>query len=454
MGDLFLGIDVGTQGARAVGCTADGSVVARSAAPLDLPAPHGPQEQDPADWWEAVCRCLRELGPARRRLRALALSCTSGTLCVLDAHGGPVLPAMLYSDPRGAGHPQFDSSWAAAKLAWLAEHRPDVVDSAACFTSPGGYLSARLTGRAAPIDYSQALKFGYDLSADRWPADAGVAESKLPAVVSPGTPIGEVAPDVAAALDLPRAVEVRAGLTDGVAAQMACGPRPDVWVTVLGSTLVWKGVSDRRIDDAALGVYSHRGPRGTWFPGAASNAGGRILSEWFDPGRLAALDASVGDGPPPACVYPSVVTGERFPFRAASFVPFADVAGLGEAQRYAGCLAGAAFVERWGYDVFAGLGCPRPARVATTGGATRSRAWLQLRADVLGCPLAVPAEPSSAFGAAVTAAAAEHGDLLEAARAMVRRDCDVEPQREHATAWGDAYSRFRTRCQRQLEECR
>ena len=54
MAELLLGIDVGTQGARAVCTTPAGDVVARTAAPLVAPAPGPAQEQDPRDWWEAV----------------------------------------------------------------------------------------------------------------------------------------------------------------------------------------------------------------------------------------------------------------------------------------------------------------------------------------------------------------------------------------------------------------
>jgi xylulokinase len=454
VGELLAGIDVGTQGVRVVCTTPAGEVVARTAAPLAVPPPGPAQEQDPRDWWEAVATCLRQLCEHRAQVAGLAVACTSGTVCILDDRSEPLMNALLYSDTRAAGRSRFDVSWAAAKLDWLAAERPDVFGSAALFTSPGGYLSRRFTGEPVAVDYSQALKFGYDLRGESWPSDLAVGAERLPPAVPPGTAMGRVRPEVAAELGLGPDVTVCAGLTDGVAAQLACGavdPGSGRWVTVVGSTLVWKGAATEPIDAAAQGVYSHRGPRGVWLPGAASNAGGRIVSEWFEKARLPELDARVPDRPPRARVYPSLIVGERFPFRSTTFVPFSTPDEAPEDDRYAGCLAGVAFVERWGYEVLGDLGLQPPVAVATTGGAVRSRAWLQLRADVLQVPLAVPAEPGSAFGAAVAAGAGHYADVLEAAEAMVKWGPGVEPRPQHRHEWSDAHERFKDECRRRLE---
>ena len=240
MAELLLGIDVGTQGARAVCTTPAGGVVARTAAPLVAPAPGPAQEQDPRDWWEAVASCIRQLADRRAGVTGLAVACTSGTLCALDRRFQPLTAAWLYSDTRAAGHSRFDASWAAAKLDWLHAEHPDIAGTAALFTSPGGYLASRLTGELAAIDYSQALKFGYDLKSDSWPSNLAVGADRLPPVVAPGAPLGPLHPVVARELGLGPGVTVFAGLTDGVAAQVACGvcnTASNRWVTVVGSTL-------------------------------------------------------------------------------------------------------------------------------------------------------------------------------------------------------------------------
>ena len=443
-GPLVLGIDVGTQGVRVLAVAADGLVVGRGADCSWSTAPADVHEQDPERWWASVVTAVGQLGPMRDRVVAVSVSCTSGTVCVLDEHGAPLLPALMYSDPRGAGLTELDASWAAAKLHWLATERRAELTGAAAVTSPGGFLAGRLLGRRASVDHTQAMKFGLDPVTLTWRA-LPVEPSQLPDVVATGTPIGPLAPEIAATLGLPPAATVVAGCTDGVAAQVACGFEPGVWAVSIGSTVVWKTVAPEPVAHAAAGVYSHRGPGGTWLAGAASNAGARILATWATDAELDALAGAARFDPATPAVYPSTVVGERFPFVDPAFVPEPVAAATPPADRYAAEVLGLAFVERWGCEVLEALGCPPRRVVRATGGTAEVASMSQLRADVLGAPLEVPAEPSSAFGAAVVAATGLHGDVGGAARAMVRVGHRYEPS--GTTGWDDAFTGFRARVQ-------
>lgn len=437
---LVLGVDVGTQGVRVLAVAPDGAVVGRGADCSWSTASAEVHEQDPERWWASVVAAVGQLGPLRDRVVAVAVSCTSGTVCVLDEHGAPLLPALMYSDPRGAGLTELDASWAAAKLHWLAAERPAELARAAEVTSPGGFLAGRLTGRRAPVDHTQAMKFGLDPVTLAW-RDLPVGAGQLPEVVATGTPIAALAPAAAEALGLPSAATVVAGCTDGVAAQVACGFEPGVWAVSIGSTVVWKTVAAEPVADAAAGVYSHRGPGGTWLAGAASNAGARILATWAADAELDALARAARFDPATPAAYPSTVVGERFPFVDPAFVPAPVDAGTPPADRYAAEVLGLAFVERWGCEVLEALGCPPRRVVRATGGTAEVPTMSQLRADVLGTPVEVPAEPSSAFGAAVVAAADLHRGLADAARAMVRIGHRYEPS--GSERWDDAFIRFR-----------
>jgi xylulokinase len=441
---LVLGIDVGTQGVRVLAVTAGGIVVGRGADCSWSTAPADVHEQDPERWWTSVVAAVRQLGALRDRVVAVAVSCTSGTVCLFDEAGAPLLPALMYSDPRGAGLTELDASWAAAKLHWLAAERPAELARAAEVTSPGGFLAGRLTGRRAPVDHTQAMKFGLDPVTLTW-RHLPVEPAQLPEVVAAGTPIGAVAPEIAATLGLPPAATVVAGCTDGVAAQVACGFEPGVWAVSIGSTVVWKTVASEPVAHAAAGVYSHRGPGGTWLAGAASNAGARILSTWAADAELDSLARSARFDPATPAVYPSTVVGERFPFVDPAFVPEPVAPGAPPADRYAAEVLGLAFVERWGCEVLEALGCPPRRVVRATGGTAEAASMSQLRADVLGTPVEVPVEPSSAFGAAVVASAGLHGDLTGAARAMVRIGHRYEPS--GTEGWDGAFTRFRSRVQ-------
>jgi len=441
---LRLGLDVGTQGARALLVGDDGVVVARAARPLAVP-PAGPvQEQAPGDWWAALRGAVIDLGPARAEVGSIAISCTSGSVCAVDAGGGAVGPGLLYADRRALAIPGADPSWAVAKIAWLVfEARPQI-DDAVGFTSPGGYLASRLLGTPAAIDVTQALKFGYDPVLGDW-GDLPVDRKRLPAVVDTGSALGRIDPGVAADLGLPGRAVVLAGATDGVAAQLACRPDPDRWAVSIGSTIVWKAVTTTRIDAPDLGVYSHRGPVDRWFPGAASSAGARVLSTWATPAELEMLDPLASVTPDTPAAYPSVGVGERFPFRDPTFTPWAAAARSGP-DRYAAEVLGLAFVERWGVEVLVAAGCAAPAAIVTTGGTTAAERLLHLRAEVLGVPIEVPAEPSAAYGAAVIAASEHHGGIIDASAAMVRIVDRIEPVPGGHDRWTGAYDRFRDRC--------
>jgi len=128
------GWTVGTQGSgRADGRTGRRGVP-RSPA-LALPPP-GPVQEQTRPLGGGVITTLRSLGPARATARSLAVSCTSGTLCILDRAGTLSCGHALLGH-AGAGLTDVDSSWAVAKLAWLAAEAPALLEQGRVFTTPG-----------------------------------------------------------------------------------------------------------------------------------------------------------------------------------------------------------------------------------------------------------------------------------------------------------------------------
>ena len=95
-------------------------------------------------------------------------------------------------------------------------------------------------------------------------------------------------------------------------------------------------------------------------------------------------------------------------------------------------MQGVAFVERLCFDYVDLLGAPADGELTLTGGATASRAWCQLRADVLGRPVRLVEQPEAAVGMAILAAAASRRALASAAGAMVRTREVIEPRSARA----------------------
>jgi sugar (pentulose or hexulose) kinase len=131
--------------------------------------------------------------------------------------------------------------------------------------------------------------------------------------------------------------------------------------------------------------------------------------------------------------YPLVSRGERFPFAAPDAEAFMLGESAGDAERFAALLQGVAFVERLCFDYVDLLGLPTNGELTLTGGATRSRSWCQLRADVLERPVRLVEQAEAAFGMAILAAAGDR-DLATVAGEMVRTRAVLEPRPDRGFA--------------------
>jgi xylulokinase len=466
-----MGIDLATQEARVACVDANGLVVARgraSLAPPQRPRP-GWSEQDAGSWWPAVAestgQAVDDLGARAAGIVAVAVAATSGTVTVVDHQAVPLGPALLYDDQRagtegdvaaeaGAGRWEAlgfrpGATSGLAKWAWLLQ-RPQVGDRASAALHASDLVVGRLTGNPRPpTDWSHALKSGYDPARGEWAHEAfaalGLPEDLLPEVRPPTSRVGAVGREAAAATGLPQGCEVRLGMTDGSAGQIAAGAdRPGRFVTVVGTTLVVKGATEELVVDPSGAVYSHRHPCGWWLPGGASNTGGAALADAFADADLADLDRRAAERGPAGCVtYPLPGTGERFPFVAADACGFWLGDPGDDGERHRAILEGVAFVERLAYAHLADLGAPAEGPVRSAGGGGRSRTWAAIRATVLGRPVLLTDDADTAKGAAILAAAGGlHPDLVAAGDAMVRTGEEVAPTDGERETLERSYRRF------------
>lgn len=462
---VWVGIDVGTQSVRAIAANHSGSVLATSAKPL-LSSRRNAREhvQDPEEWLDAVCACCREIMatvPADA-LGGIAIDATSGTILLSDEKLRPATEALMYDDGRaeneahavaeagGALWAEFgyriQPSWALPKLLWL--WRNSVRGRTGLrLTHQNDFIQNRLAGNRIPTDSSNSLKSGYDLLRQQWPhavfTKLGLPETIFPEVVSPGTLLGHVSPHAAEQTGLPAGLPILGGTTDGCASQIAAtGVQTGSWNSVLGTTLVLKGVTEQRLDDPLGVVYSHRAPDGKWLPGGASSTGAGSIAKQFRKEHLDQLGlAAAKRGPTKAVVYPLHTTGERFPFTAPPAEGFQLDEPRDETELYRAILQGVAFVERLSFDYLKLLGASLSGTVSISGGAVRSTLWNQIRADVLGRTLTIPAVTEPAFGMAILASSYA-SSLSEAAARMIAAGSTIDPALPFAEAYGESYQRL------------
>ncbi|MFI0479790.1 FGGY-family carbohydrate kinase [Actinomadura sp. 9N215] len=479
--EVWVGIDLGTQGVRALAVTASGGVAGSGSRKLTGRRDGPRHEQDPEDWWTALSAACRQAladVPAQA-VQAVAVDATSGTVLLTDDHGRPLTPALMYDDTRAAehvdrvneaggelwrrlGYQRMQPAWALPKLLWLLRRH---AGGGARLAHQADFVNRRLTGRPVATDLSNALKTGADLIAEAWPEDVldalDIPAGLLPPLQRSGTRLGTVCARAAESTGIPEGTPVIAGSTDGCAAQLGTGRlTAGSWNSVLGTTLVLKGVSDELVHDPSGAVYSHKAPDGRWLPGGASSTGAGAIARDF-PGRdLADLDRRAATREPStALAYPLVAAGERFPFLAPQARGF-RLDGTGdEADDFASVLQGVGYLERLCFDHLDLLGAPTGGDLTLTGGAARSEYWCQLRADILGRPVVRlrQAERSSSFdwrwvgaggreagpalGAAVLAASPGR-DVAEVAARMAPAGTVLDPRPEKAGLFDAPYLRL------------
>jgi sugar (pentulose or hexulose) kinase len=463
--DAYIGIDLGTQSVRALVVSGAGEVFGSGAAPLTSHRDGPRHEQDPYQWWEAVATaCRAALDGAPVAVRGVAVDATSGTVLLVDADGTALSRALMYDDTRAQaeteranevgepvwselGYRRMQPSWALPKVLWLLDRCRDDLGSAR-LAHQSDFVTRRLVGHDVATDLSNALKTGAHLIDERWPAEVmdalGVPARMLPDLVLPGSQLGTICPEAAAVTGLPAGVPVLAGTTDGCASQLGAGAlQVGSWNSVLGTTLVLKGVTADLLHDPNGLVYSHRSPDRGWLPGGASGTGAGAVARQL-PGRDLDALAARADGYDPAAVvaYPLASTrGERFPFLAPAAEGFLIGEPSDDAHRYAALVQGVAYVERLCFDYLDLLGAPVTGPLLLTGGAARSRYWCQLRADVLGRPVSLPENAEPALGMAVLAASAGR-TALEAAQDMVRIRTTLDPRPDRTVRYQAPYVRL------------
>jgi 7-cyano-7-deazaguanine reductase len=418
---VYIGVDLGTTGCRAVAINDRGEMLARTQSPLPAPLKHGQQvTQDPTSWWNAlggsITALLAKIGP--ERVHALAIAGTSGTLLLCDERGYPVTPALMYNDSRAVSEAQAIANVASgccgaqgptsslAKLKWL-QHK-SMAKTARHALHQADWVAGRLTGLWGQSDYHNCLKLGFDVENLQWPkwlAELEINTELLPRVHTPGEAIGTVSAESARTLGLPATTQIVAGTTDGVAEFLSVGgTAAGQGVTSLGSTLILKMVSERPIFAPQYGVYSHR-LGNHWLAGGASNSGGKALLQYFDTAQMIEMTPHLDpENLTGLDYYPLPQVGERFPTNDPKRLPKLEPLPSDSITFFQGMLEGIARIEANGYHRLTQLGAPTLTQVLTTGAGSQNPAWQRIRQRIIGVAIKKARFGGAAYGSALLAA--------------------------------------------------
>jgi xylulokinase len=481
---FLMGVDIGAGSQKTTIIDATGTVRGTASSPLRTHAPRpGWSEQDPADWWRALCQtapaALRQAGIAPDRVAGIAFSAGAHTPVLTDRAGQVLRPAILWSDVRSSleaaelaaahgpeilrlGLNQAQPTWTQAQLLWLARHEPEVLGRAARLYVAKDWLRGQLTGtwETDPTEAVGTLLF--DGHAARWSERLcgmiGLDMSVLPHVVAPSAVVGHVLPRAAEATGLAVGTPVICGSSDTAVETLGAGAlNPGDGAVKLATAATLSILGAAPSVDQRLINYPYVIP-GLWYTLGATNScasAHRWLADTFYSGPdsgpddpFAAMDAMAAEVPPGAAglMFHPYLQGERSPHWDPKLR--ADFIGLtfGHDRRHfvRALYEGIAFSLRDLRGQLTDRGLTLSG-ATIIGGGSHSALWRQIVADVLDLPLAVPAVADASFGAALMAGigAGVFADAAEAVETCVRIEARHEPDPARAAFYAEMHGVYR-----------
>ncbi len=279
--------------------------------------PGGGAEQEPEEWWAAMCSTTRALfaktDVSPQAVAGLSFCSQMQGLVLVDRAGKPVRRAMSYMDQRagaelkkGLAHgPQIaganvgkllkclratgavpssvkDPVW---KYKWVQSHEPENFLRADKWLDVKEYLLLRCTGRAVMTEDSAYAALLYDTRKGAWSGELcrlfGVDMTHLPPIIQASSQVGGLTGQAAAELGLAPGTPVFGGGGDASLIGVGAG------ATAVGSTHIYCGtsgwvstVTDRqRVDVSAMIAAIVGAQRGRYNYFAEMETAGKCL-EW------------------------------------------------------------------------------------------------------------------------------------------------------------------------------
>ncbi len=463
----FIGLDIGTQGARAVLINFKGQLISKAKVEFQL-TENSRVEQSPEMWWDSTLKLLKKVisectTSQHISISAISVTSTSGTVIPLNINKEPLSDALMYSDPRSQDvgeecqkaaklhamrYTGFNSSSGLSKMVWFCRKFPEKVEKIKHWVHAADFITGKISGIWGVTDFTNALKSGYDLKKEKWPnylfEDLELNREWMPKVFPSGEILGKMKSELAQDLGLKNSPFVTSGITDGCASQIASGAiKPGDWNTTIGTTLVIKGVTRKEIIDPYGRFYSHKHPENYWMPGGASNTGADWVTESFKKDFDVLEEKALNQIPTSHLSYPLRQKGERFPFIAPNAIGF-EPKNISRVGHFVANMEGVAFIEKYAYEIAAELSLEKVNKVFSAGGGSLSESWLKIRSNVLDLPIYRMKWTSGAFGAAVLAASQTHfTNLTEAGTNLIHLDKEIFPEKDLKLQYQEKYQAFK-----------
>ncbi|MGA9350586.1 MAG: FGGY family carbohydrate kinase [Anaerolineae bacterium] len=485
----LLGIDVGTTGCKAAVFSEAGHVLASAYEEYDCQRPKsGWAELDAVEVWAKVKRMISEVvsSSASDPVKALAVSSLGEAMVPVTEDRQVLGPSILNFDARGEEYLESLSSaldnerlyringntlgnhYGLTKLKWIKEHQPDLYERAHKFLLWGSFVSFML-GADPVVDYSLANRtLLFDVDREAWSEEllklARLDRSKLPDTAPSGTVIGTVSKHVAGELGLPSNVSIVTGAHDQLTNAVGCGViKEGRAVYGMGTFICITPVFSKRREPAVMierGLNTEHHAVPGKYVSFIYNQGGSMV-KWFrdtfaavehqqaeEAGRDVYTDlfAEIPEGPSSIMVLPHfTITGPPEFISDSCGV----VAGLRLETSRGDILKG--ILEGTTFDLKECIESLPPTGIEivdfrVVGGGSKSDAWIQICADILGWPFVRPGiTEAGALGAAIIAGVGDgvFSSFEAGVEAMVRLERTFEPDPQRQKLYESRFEMYR-----------
>lgn len=434
----LLGIDLGTTGCKSVVFDISGNIMAQCYIEYELIIRAGGLiEQDAGLWWqlvkETVLQCVKDLGNGHDRIMALSVSSQGIAFVPVGRRGETLCNAISWLDARASlqmarltdavGEREIfritgkraQACYTLPKLLWLRENMPEAYGATYKFLMGLDFIVSKLAGKFITDHTMASGTMAYNITEYDW--DGGLLElfnvdcGRLPDVLSMGTCLGTILPDVADELGLNRNVKVVLGAQDQKCAAIGVGIQSGIAAVSLGTATAVSTISSVPVFDPAMRIPSFCLYRGRWMLESVVGTTGSSL-KWVKNSFFPELsypkmdslaeESQIGSGG--IFFYPHL-EGASSPFWLSGIKGFLYGFGLSSVRGdiVRSVMEGVAFQIRINLDIHEELnGTVRELRLF--GGGSNSGIWCRIIANVTGKTVRLIHTPEAAnLGAAILA---------------------------------------------------
>lgn len=485
--NILLGIDFGSGGCKVTAIDTDGFLQGEASVEYRTHYPHpGFSEQEPSDWYRAMCGALaavRKQGVDFKRIASIAFDGSTHNAVLMNGEMKPLRKTIMWTDQRSVEECAWlkqhhaaqifatawqmpTPTWTLPQLMWINRHEPEVIRATEHILFVKDYVRYLVTGVSA-TDYIEAQgTLFYDMQNQEWSQElvalTGLEASALPKLVKPADRVGSVTESAARDTGIPAGTPVICGSSDSAIEDYGAGAvEPGDCIVKLATAGNVNVMTDRAIPHERTLTYSHI-IEGMYYTVSATNAAA-VCQRWFRDNfcdtekRLAAelnqkafnlMDKLAESSPAGSngVFFHPYLQGERSPYWDPDLRGSFTGIGMGSTRAD----FARALLEGVGYSLLDCYGLIEEMklpvkRLFLIGGGGRSRIWSEIVCNIFNLPLTVPSPGDASFGAALLAGTGVgiYKDSRSAVRHCLKIDRELTPDPETAAKYRELFKTYK-----------